>query len=77
MYSPHQLAAGAWNDPPVVRDAPKVFIRLMSIIQFFFYLRPSLWLVLCFSFHCSAAINFLVIKPLNICNNIQQFVLVK
>jgi len=24
MYPP-QLAGAAWNDPPVVRDAPKVF----------------------------------------------------
>jgi len=27
MYSP-QPVAGAWNDPPVVRDAPKVFTTI-------------------------------------------------
>jgi len=36
MYSP-QSAAGAWNDPPVVRDASKVFIHLVLILFFLLF----------------------------------------
>jgi len=32
MYSHQQLAAGAWNDTPVLRDAPQVFIHLILML---------------------------------------------